>query len=276
MGRATDEPREREHRGGHVVVGVGEVAGGDRGEQLPGRRSDHLHLVAGAEDYQAGCLEPIDAPSRVEAQRSADPARDRPGDRDEGVGVLLLERATRLAPGDVDRAPDPTADDERGTELVRDVERQEEIAVSRAALWIATGGMVEDPDRQPLGGEPGERVDVVDHVLAADDQLAGAGGLLRGEDPAADQLRGVVAGQQTRVRVERVPAARVVVDDRAHPRSELGEELLARQSPGREEIDLVDQRFDGPCHCPSLPPRARKIPARGGWSRGAARSMLRT
>src|SRR5256885_641852 len=106
-------------------------------------------------------LEPIDAPSRVEAQRSADPARDRPGDRGEGVGVLLLERAARPAPGDVDRAPDPTADDERGTELVRDVERQEEIAVSRAALGIATGGMVEDPDRHPVGGEPGERVDVV-------------------------------------------------------------------------------------------------------------------
>ena len=198
------------------------------------------------------------------------------GDRGEGVGVLLLERAARPAAGDVDRAPDPPADDERGTELVRDVERQEQIAVARAALGIAAGGVVEDPDRHPLGGEPGERVDVVDHVLAADDQLAGAGALLRGEDPAADQLRGVVAGQQTRVRVERVPAARVVVDHRAHPRSELGEELLARQSPGREEIDLIDQRFDGPCHRPSLPPRARKIPAREGWSRGAARSMLRT
>src|SRR4029077_3779363 len=111
---------------------------------------------------------------------------------------------------------------------------------------------------------------------AANDQLARTWCLLRGVDPAADQLRWVVAGQKTRVRIERVPAARVVVDHRAHPRSELGEELLARQSPGREEIDLVDQRFDGPCHRPSLPPRARKIPARGGWSRGAARSMLRT
>jgi len=176
----------------------------------------------------------------------------------------------------VDRPPDPTADDERGTELVRDVERHEEIAVARAALWIAMGGVVEDPHRHPLGGEPAERVDVIDHVLAADDQLARAGALLRGEDPATDQLSGVITGQQTRVRIERVPAARVVVDHRAHPGSELGEELLARQPPGREEIDLVDQRFDGPCHRPSLPPRARKIPAREGWSRGAARSMLRT
>ena len=54
---------------------------------------------------------------------------------------------------------------------------------------------VNGDDRHPLGRKPGERVDVVDHVLAADDQLAGAGALLRGEDPAADQLRGVVAGQ---------------------------------------------------------------------------------
>ena len=198
------------------------------------------------------------------------------GDRGEGVGVLRSERAARRAAGDVDSAPHAPADDECGTELVRDVGRQEEIAVARAALGIAAGGVVEDPDRHPLGGEPGERVDVIDHVLAADDQLARTGGLLRGEDPAADQLRGVVAGEQTRVRVERVPAARVVVDHRAHPRSELGEELLARQSPGREEIDLVDQRFDGPCHRRSVPPHARKIPARGGWSRGAARSMLCT
>src|SRR5205807_839978 len=101
---------------------------------------------------------------------------------------------------------------------------------------IATGAVVEGPDRHSLGGEPGERVDVVDHVLAADDQLAGAGALLWGEDPAGDQLRRVVAGQQTRLRVERVPAARVVVDHRADPRSELGEELLARQAAGREEI----------------------------------------
>src|SRR5947199_4598129 len=41
-------------------------------------------------------------------------------------------------------------------------ERQKEIAVARAALGIAAGGVLEDPDRHPLGGEPGERVDVVD------------------------------------------------------------------------------------------------------------------
>ncbi|HEY6460783.1 MAG TPA: hypothetical protein VIY73_11555, partial [Polyangiaceae bacterium] len=75
----------------------------------------------------------------------------------------------------MDRAPHPAADDERGTELVRDVEGQQEVAVARAPLGIAAGCVVEDPDRHPLGGEPGERVDVVDHVLAADDQLPGAG-----------------------------------------------------------------------------------------------------
>jgi hypothetical protein len=80
-------------------------------------------------------------------------------------------------------------------------------------------------------GEAGEGVDVVDHVLAADDQLPGGRGLVEREDAAFDELLGRVAGQQPRAGIQRVPAAGVVVDDVAQPWGELGEELLTWQSP---------------------------------------------
>jgi hypothetical protein len=72
-GRPTHEARERKYSGGHVV-GVGELAGGDHGEQFTRRWCDHLDLITGAQDDEAGRLEPIDAPSRIEAQRRADSA----------------------------------------------------------------------------------------------------------------------------------------------------------------------------------------------------------
>ena len=45
--------------------------------------------------------------------------------------------------------------------------------------------MVEDADRNPPRGEAGEGVDVVDHVLAADDQLTGGRGLVGREHARA-------------------------------------------------------------------------------------------
>ena len=56
-------------------------------------------------------------------------------------------------------------------------------------------------------GELGERVDVLDHVLAADQQLARGRDRLRREDARGDQLARRVAGQEPGVRIERVPAA---------------------------------------------------------------------
>ena len=135
------------------------------------------------------------------------------------------------AAGDVHGAPHAPADDERGAQLVGDVGRQEQVAVARAALGVAAGDVVEDADGHPPRGEAGEGVDVVDHVLAADDQLPGGRGLVGREHAALDELLGRVAGQQPRAGVQRVPAAGVVVDDVAQPRRQLGEELLARQSP---------------------------------------------
>src|SRR6185312_16826732 len=98
-------------------------------------------------------------------------------ERGERVGVSLLERATARTAGDVHGAPDATADDEGAAQLVGDVGRQEQVAVARAAPRIAARGPIEDADGHAPRGEAGERVDVVDHVLAADDQLPGGRGL---------------------------------------------------------------------------------------------------
>ena len=176
-------------------------------------------------------LDARDASGRIEAQRRANAAADRPGDGGERVGVALLECAAARAAGNVHGAPDAPADDEGAAQLVGDVGRQEQVAVARAALGIAAGDVVEDADGHPPRGEAGEGVDVVDHVLAADDQLPGGRGLVEREHAALDELLGRVAGQQPRARVQRVPAAGVVVDDVAQPRGQLSEELLTRQSP---------------------------------------------
>src|ERR1700759_3929530 len=81
-----------------------------------------------------GASNPLMPPGSVEAQRGADPARDSPGDRGESVGVVLLERAARCAARDVNGTPYPTADHERGTELMRDVRGQQETSGGRAPL----------------------------------------------------------------------------------------------------------------------------------------------
>jgi hypothetical protein len=114
---------------------------------------------------------------------------------------------------------------------VGDVGRRQQVAVARAALGVAAGDVVEDADRLPSRGEAGEGVDVVDHVLAADDQLPGGRGLIEREHAAFDELLGCIAGQQPCAGIQRVPAAGVVVDDIAQPRRQLGEELLTWQSP---------------------------------------------
>jgi hypothetical protein len=145
--------------------------------------------------------------------------------------IAAVRAASASAAGNVHGAPDAPAEDEGAAQLVGDVGRQEQVAVARAALGIAAGGVVEDADGRPPRGEAGEGVDVVDHVFAADDQLSGGRGLVEREHAALDELPGRVAGQQPRAGVQRVPAAGVVVDDVAQPWGQLGEELVARQSP---------------------------------------------
>ena len=115
----------------------------------------------------------------------------------------------------------------------------EQVAVAGAALGPSPRRLGQDPDRHPPARQLGERVAVLDHVLAADDQLARLRRALGGEDAALDQLGRFVAGQQQGLRVERVPAGRVAVDDPAQPRRQLGEVLVAGQSPGAQHRDLL-------------------------------------
>jgi hypothetical protein len=51
------------------------------------------------------------------------------------------------------------------------------IAPPGTPVVAAAGGVVQDPDRHASGGQACKRVDVVDDVLAADDQLACARGV---------------------------------------------------------------------------------------------------
>jgi hypothetical protein len=268
LGCAADKTREREHGGGHRIVGVGGSVGAHRGEQLARRGRDELDLVPRAEHHEPGRLDARPAPRRVEAQRRADPPRDRTGDAGEDIDVALLERAAGRAAGDVHRAPDAAADDERGAQLVGDAGREEQVAVARAALPSPARRVVQDADGQAPRGEAGEGVDVLDDVLAAHEQLSGGLGLVRREDAPLDQLVGRVAGHQPRVRVQRVPAAGVVVDDVAQPGGELGEELLPRQPPGAEQVDLVDQALGRPSHASQCPTRRKKHPRARGMVRG--------
>jgi hypothetical protein len=157
-------------------------------------------------------------PCRVEAQRRPNPPRDRTRDARERVRVALLERSAGGAAGDVHGTPHTTSDDERGAQLVGDVGRQEQVAVAGAALRGAAGGVVEDPDRDPPPGQVGEGVEVLDHVLASQQQFPGGLRLLGPEHTPLDQLVRRVAGHQTRVRIQRVPAAGVVVHDLPQPR----------------------------------------------------------
>ena len=134
-----------------------------------------------------------------------------PVNRGERDRVALLECAAGPAASNVHGAPHAPADDERAAQLVWDVGRQEQVAVARAALGIAAGDVVEDADGHPPGGEAGEGVDVVHHVLAADDHLPRGRGRGEREHAAFDEPLGRVAGQQPRAGVQRVPAAGVVL-----------------------------------------------------------------
>src|ERR1019366_1476911 len=103
------------------------------------------------------------------------------------------------------------------------------------------------------------------------------------EDPALDELCGCIAGHEPGVRIERVPAARVIVDHTAQARRELCEVFVARQAASPEQLDLLAKPVDGPArrrHARIIHRRrrahrrARKIPARGGWKRPEAYTRL--
>ena len=84
---------------------------------------------------------------------------------------------------DVDRAPDPAADQERRAQLVRDAGRLEQIAVARAAGGMPARRVVENAHGDPARREVGERVVVLDQVLAADEQPPRGRGALRVKIP---------------------------------------------------------------------------------------------
>ena len=98
----------------------------------------------------------------------------------------------------------------------------------------------------PSRGELGESVAVRHEVLAANQQLARSGRCLGREDPALNQFCGCIARQEPGVRIERVPAARVIVDHTAQARRELCEVFVARQAASPEQLDLLAKPVDGP------------------------------
>jgi hypothetical protein len=148
----------------------------------------------------------------------------------------------------VHRAPGAAADDECRPQLVRDPGRHEQVAVAQAALRPAAGRLLECPDRPAAAGELRERVEVRRQVLAAQQEDPGLPGALGAVDAALDEVPRGVAGHQVRVRIERVPAHRVVGDQAPQPRRQLGEQLLGRDAASGEELDLVVQVVDRPRH----------------------------
>src|SRR5206468_1002840 len=96
---------------------------------------------------------------------------------------------------DVHCAPGPAAADERTSELERNAARSEQVPITGAARGPPARRVAEDPDGLPPAGEGRERVDVLDQVLARDDQLAGGRDALGGEDAVVDQLLRRVARQ---------------------------------------------------------------------------------
>lgn len=139
---------------------------------------------------------------------------------------------------------------------------------------MATRGVREDAHRHPLGGQSSERVDILDQVLAAHDQLTGGRGLVWRVDATLNELPRRITRQQPRVRIERMPTAGVARDRMAQPRRELREELFARQPARREPLSLVEQAVDRPSHVSYSRKRTRNIPTCRGWSARAAAVML--
>ncbi len=180
---------------------------------------------------------------------------------------MRLERPAGGTAGDVHRAPHAAADDECRTELVRDVRRQQSRGSARCSPGCPRVAWSRLPTGTRRAARPAKVLTSSIDVLAADQQLTGRRRLIRREDPVPDQLGWVVAGHQTRVRVQ-VCQQLASLSMTLRSRGELGEELLARQPPGAERVDLVDEPVDRPVvgMPPVSPPRAaRKIPVCGGW-----------
>ena len=243
---------------------------------MRGRR-DELDLVVRVEDDESRRLGAVGTARSVEAQRRPDAARDRARRAGEHRRVRLRERPARLAARDVHGAPGASAEEEHGPQLVRDAGRDEQIAVAGAALRGTARRLVEDPDRGAAASELRERVEVLDQVLAAHHDLAGRVDLVGCEDAALHELVRRIAGHEPRVRVQRVPARRVAGERAPQAGRELGEELPARQAPGAQQRDLLDQPLGRPwCrHALQRTRRAvrgaRNIPGDGDMRRARTR-----
>ena len=124
-----------------------------RGEELAGRRRDHLDVVGGAEDDESGRSGALGLAGGVEPKRGADAVRHESRHARQCRGLVRGEVATVLAAGEVDRAPDTTAGHERRAHLERDARCVEQLAVAGASLGTAVGRLAEDPDRDAAGGE---------------------------------------------------------------------------------------------------------------------------
>jgi hypothetical protein len=223
--------------------------------------------------------------SRVEAQRGTDPVRDRAGDPRERVCVISSEVAFVFLAGDMNRSPAASAADERRPQFVRDPRRYEHVSVTGAAFGLAVGRAAEDPDRNPASCKPRERVHVLDDVLAGEDQRSRVRERLGREHALADQFLSHVAGDQPRLRIERMPAGRVAIDHSPQTCRDLGAVLLKWEAFASQQSHVLDQLLDPPARCghaptisrPSARPRrrARNIPAtEGSKSAGQKLKML--
>jgi hypothetical protein len=150
-------------------------------EQAVGGRGDELDVVARAEDDEPRRDAIVGLAGGVKPKRGADTGGDGAGDRGEGG----------------------------------------RIAAARALLGLSLGRLAEDADRRPPRGETGEGVDVLDELLAGNDARARLGGRLGGEHALAEELVGRVAGDEPRLRIERVPARGIAIDDPPQPGREL-------------------------------------------------------
>ena len=173
------------------------------------------------------------------------PSAIAPVRRATSVGYVLgAEVPLVLAARDVDGAPAAAAADERRAQLVRDAGR---VRAPRGSGCCARDARRSCDRAMPTGtrrdARLGERVEVLDEVLAGDHGRAGLPSAVSGVNtPSLDQLVRRVAGHQARLRIERVPAGGVAGRRRgAVVPLTSAEVLLAREAATSQQRDVVDE-----------------------------------
>ena len=149
----------------------------------------------------------------------------------------------------VDRPPDPTTDDERRAKLMGYAGGLQQVAIASTPLNVAPCRSIKSADRNPASRELAEGVVIGYQILTADEEFSRDDGRLSRENASLDQPVGRVAREKARMRVECVPAGRIVVDDATKARRELSEELVAGKPALAQERDLPIQAVDRRSSC---------------------------